>query len=144
MAVTIFNNFLLLYFKRQMSNKPLYTLAFGLVIVGLMLLDYLDVLQLQVVSQVMFGAILAQPWLAIVPVILLSGIYLLNFYFLKAHTYPVELKVGKTEVATGGDIAFLNRFGELGKLIELELKLIWRHKRTKSIVTLSAVFLFYG
>lgn len=144
MAVTLLNNFLLLYFKRQMSNKPLYTLAFGLVIVGLMLLDYLDVLQLQVISQAMFGTILAQPWLVIVPVLLLVGAYLLNFYFLKAHTYPEELSVRKAKEATGGDIAFLSRFGELGKLIELELKLIWRHKRTKSIVTLSVIFLFYG
>ncbi len=144
MTVTLLNNFLLLYFKRQMSNKPLYTLAFGLVIVGLMLLDYLDVLQLQVVSQVVFGAILSQPWLVIVPVLLLVGTYLLNFYFLKAHTYPEELQVGKAKEATGGDITFLNRFGEIGKLIELELKLIWRHKRTKSVVTLSVMFLFYG
>ncbi len=143
-AVTLLNNFLLLYFKRQMSNKPLYTLAFGLVIVLLMLLDYLKVLQLQVISGALFGEIMLKPWLLIVPLMLLAGSYLLNFYFLKAHTYPEELRVGKTREATGGDIAFLSRFGEIGKLIELELKLIWRHKRTKSIVTMSVMFLFYG
>ncbi|WP_162428771.1 DUF5687 family protein [Pontibacter pudoricolor] len=143
-AVTLLNNFLLLYFKRQMSNKPLYTLAFGATIVALMLLDYVDVLQLQLISQAVFGAILVQPWLVIVPAALLVGAYLLNFYFLKAHTYPEEMSVRKAKEATGGDIAFLNRFGELGKLIELELKLIWRHKRTKSIVFMSAIFLFYG
>ncbi|MER2996481.1 DUF5687 family protein [Pontibacter populi] len=144
MAVTLLNNFLLIYFKRQMSNKPLYTLAFGVTVTLLMLLDYLDVLQLQAISQAVFGAILVQQWLVIVPVILMAGAYLLNFYFLKAHTYPEEISVRKAKEATGGDIAFLNRFGELGKLIELELKLIWRHKRTKSIVTLSVIFLFYG
>ncbi|WP_299819529.1 DUF5687 family protein [uncultured Pontibacter sp.] len=143
-AVTLFNNYLLLYFKRQMSTKPFYTLGFGLVISLLMLLDYLELLQLQVVSKAIFGQVLLQPWLVAVPVLLLLGAYLLNYTFLRAHTYPEEMKVSKATQATGGNIAFLSRFGELGKLIELELKLIWRHKRTKSIAALSVMFLFYG
>ncbi|MDX5438075.1 MAG: DUF5687 family protein, partial [Pontibacter sp.] len=67
-----------------------------------------------------------------------------NYFFLRAHTYPEELKVRKASEATGANIAFLSRFGEIGKLIELEVKLIWRHKRTKSILTMSVFFLFYG
>ncbi|MEJ8803059.1 DUF5687 family protein [Pontibacter sp. H249] len=143
-VITLLNNYLLLYFKRQMSTKPLYTLAFGFAIALLMLLDYIGVLQLQVVSKAMFGALLQQPWLLVVPVLLLTGAYMLNYSFLRGHTYPEELKVHKAAAATGSTITFLNRFGEIGKLIELELKLIWRHKRTKSIVTLSVFFLFYG
>ncbi|MBB6612313.1 hypothetical protein H7F15_14780 [Pontibacter sp. Tf4] len=144
LLVTLLNNYLLMYFKRQMSTKPLYTLAFGVAIVGLMLLDYFGVLQLKAISETLFGAVLVNPWLAVVPLVLLAGTYLLNFYYLKAHTYPEELELRKTNTATGGDIAFLNRFGELGKLIELELKLIWRHKRTRSIAMMSVMFLFYG
>lgn len=142
--VTLLNNFLLLYFKRLMSTKPLYTLGFGLAISLLMLLDYLHVVSLRAASEAVFGALFVTPWLAAVPLVLVVGAYLLNFYYLRAHTYPEELKLRKTAEASGRDITFLNRFGELGKLIELELKLIWRHKRTKSVVSLSVVFLFYG
>ncbi|PRY13662.1 hypothetical protein CLV24_10532 [Pontibacter ummariensis] len=144
LAITLFNNFLLLYFKRQMSNKPLYTLAFGVAVTLLMVLEYLNALQLQEVSEAVFGSLLQQPWLIVVPVLLLAGVYLLNYLFLKVHTYPEELSVRKQSKVEGRDITFLNRFGEIGKLIELELKLVWRHKRPKSLVIMSVVFLFYG
>lgn len=143
-AVTLLNNFVLLYFKRQLSNKPLYTLAFGIVVGGLMLLEYLGLLPLRQVSEVAFGAVLAQPWLPVVPLLLVAGAYLLNYTFLIRHVYPEELKVRKATTVSGGNIAFLSRFGEVGKLIELELKLIWRHKRPKSLLSMSVFFLFYG
>ncbi|TPE43713.1 DUF5687 family protein [Pontibacter mangrovi] len=143
-AMTLLNNYLLLYFKRQISTKPLYTLSFGVAIVLLMLLDYFGLVQLQLVSKAIFGAMAAQPALVAVPMLLMVAAYLLNYQFLKSHTYPEELKVRKASEATGANIAFLNRFGEIGKLIELELKLIWRHKRTKSILAISVFFLFYG
>jgi hypothetical protein len=52
--------------------------------------------------------------------------------------------VQQTNVAEASDIIFLNRFGEVGRLIALEMKLIWRHKRSKSVLFMSAVILFYG
>ncbi|WP_162053762.1 DUF5687 family protein [Pontibacter pamirensis] len=143
-ALTLFNNFLLIYFKRQLSNRPMLTLLFGVGVAGLMLLDYAGAFSLYAVSRVVFGALLLQPWLVTVPVLLLAGVYVLNYNFLKAHTYPEELRVRENKQVEGKGIAFLNRFGELGKLIELELKLIWRHKRSKSVVTMSVIFLFYG
>lgn len=143
-ALTFLNNFLLIYFKRQLSSKPVLTLLFGIGVAGLMLLDYAGVFSLQAVSKAVFGALLLQPWLIVVPVLLLAGVYVLNYNFLKAHTYPEELRVREHKRVEGRDITFLNRFGETGKLIELELKLIWRHKRSKSVVTMSVIFLFYG
>lgn len=141
---TLFNNYLLLYFKRQLSSKPLYTLAFGAVILAVMVLNYYNLLPLQTVSRAAFGAILEQPWLVAVPVVLLAAAYGINFKFLSNNTYPEELKVRRVTEASGSDIAFLNRFGEIGRLVELELKLIWRHKRPKSLLTISVLFLFYG
>ncbi|GHA75463.1 hypothetical protein GCM10007389_31660 [Pontibacter akesuensis] len=143
-ALTFFNNFLLIYFKRQLSSNSKLTLLFGLVVIGLFIIDYFDVFSLRAVSVAVFGAVLAQPWLLVAPVLLLVGAYWLNYQFLKAHTYPEELAVRETKRVEGKDIAFLNRFGEIGKLIELELKLIWRHKRSKSVLTISVLFLFYG
>lgn len=141
---TFFNNFLLIYFKRQLSTQPILTLLFGLALVGLMLLDYFNVFSLYTVSQVVFAAVLQYPVLAAVPVLLVAGAYLLNYLYLKAHTYPEELTVRQQTKVEGKGLAFLGRFGELGKLVELELKLIWRHKRSKSLVTMSVFFLFYG
>ncbi|ARS36377.1 DUF5687 family protein [Pontibacter actiniarum] len=144
LMLTFFNNFVLIYFKRQLSVKPLLTLLFGLAVAGLMVLDYVGAFSLLAVSRAVFGAVLERPWLAVVPVLLVAAAYALNFQYLKNHTYPEELAIRKTTRAEGKGIAFLRRFGEIGKLIELEIKLIWRHKRSKSLLTMSLFFLFYG
>ncbi|MBD1397733.1 hypothetical protein H9Q13_11205 [Pontibacter sp. JH31] len=144
LLLTFFNNFLLIYFKRQLVSKPKRTLLFGLAVAGLFLLDYSSVLSLRQISRVAFGSLLQQPWLVSVPAALLAIAYWLNFRFLRDNLYPEEISIKKVSSVAGGDIAFLNRFGDTGRLIALELKLIWRHKRPRSIIVMSALMLFYG
>jgi hypothetical protein len=144
MLIILFNNFLLIYFKRQLSSKPRFTLVFGLVVVGLMVADYFGIISLRNASAVAFGYLLNYPYLLFLPVLLAGLVYYINYAFLKAHTYPEEIAIRKTTLAEGRDISFLNRFGETGKLISLELKLIWRHKRSKSVVFMSLLILVYG
>ena len=71
--------------------------------------------------------------------------YLLNRWFFSLNYYPEKfnqkIRNSKTSVT---DITFLNRFGIIGELITLEIKLILRHKRTKSLLYMSVFFLFYG
>jgi len=143
-AFIFFNNFLCLYFKRQLSNKPKLTLVFALIIIALMLLDYGGYLSLRQASAEAFGYLLQHPWAIALPLVLCLLVYALNYQFLRAHTYPEEIAVRQTKSVEGSDITFLNRFGEMGKLIALEMKLIWRHKRSKSVVFMSVFFLFYG
>jgi len=138
------NNFLCLYFKRQLSNNPRLTLIFALVIILLILLDYLGFLSLRQTSAVAFGYLMQHPWAVAFPLVLCLLLYVLNYKFLRAHTYPEEMAVRQTTSVTGNDIAFLNRFGVMGKLIALELKLMWRHKRSKSLIYMSVFFLLYG
>ncbi|MDO6391024.1 DUF5687 family protein [Pontibacter sp. BT731] len=144
LLLTFINNFILIYFKRQLTSNPKITLLLALVVGGLMLLDYWQVLSLRQVSLVAFGALLQQPWLILVPLLGLVGVYLLNYRFLMQHLYPEEIFIKRVATVEGSDMAFLNRFGDTGKLIALELKLIWRHKRPKSMVMISAFLLFYG
>jgi len=144
MALIFANNFLCLYFKRQLSNNPKLTLIFALVIITLILLDYLGFLSLRGTSAVAFGYLLQHPWVVALPLFWCGLVYVLNYQFLRAHTYPEEMAIRQAKSVEGSDITFLNRFGEMGKLIALEMKLIWRHKRSKSVVFMSVFFLFYG
>ncbi|SIR44537.1 DUF5687 family protein [Pontibacter lucknowensis] len=144
LLLTFINNFILIYFKRQLTSNPKLTLILALVVGGLILLDYLQLLSLRQASVAAFDALLQQPWLLFVPVLGLAGTYLLNYRFLMQHLYPEEIFIKKVATVEGNDMAFLNRFGDTGKLIALELKLIWRHKRPKSMVMISAFLLFYG
>ncbi|MBX0332347.1 hypothetical protein K3G39_03775 [Pontibacter sp. HSC-14F20] len=144
LLLTFTNNFILIYFKRQLTSNPKITLLLALVVGGLILLDYMQVLSLRQASTVAFDALLQQPWLVLVPLLGLTGVYLLNFRYLMQHLYPEEIFIKKVSSVEGNDMAFLNRFGDIGKLIALELKLIWRNKRPKSIATISSFMLFYG
>jgi len=144
MALIFANNFLCLYFKRQLSNKPKLTLIFALTIIALILLDYLGFLSLRSASAVAFGYLLQHSWVVALPLFWCGLVYVLNYQFLRAHTYPEEMAIRQAKSVEGSDITFLNRFGEMGKLIALEMKLIWRHKRSKSVAFMSVFFLLYG
>ncbi|WP_207433728.1 DUF5687 family protein [Sabulibacter ruber] len=143
--ITLVNNFLTLYFKRQLVEKPLVTVGFLLVVVALATLDYLNFISVGAASGIFFHALGANMGWVAVPLVAFVAIYLLNYRFLIAHTYPEEMRVRKqSSIGESAEIGFLQRFGELGTLIGLELKLIMRHKRSKSTTMLSIVFLAYG
>ncbi|MFC6996582.1 DUF5687 family protein [Rufibacter roseus] len=143
--LTLVNNFLTLYFKRLMVEKPLLSYGFLLLVIALATADYLGYISVGKVSGVFFNALGAAPIWVMVPLALLAVVYYMNFQFLIAHTYPEEMRVRQaSKVGDNAEIGFLQRFGELGTLIGLELKLIMRHKRPKSTTMMSVFFLAYG
>ena len=59
--------------------------------------------------------------------------------------YPDEVTVKKKQKQDSlADIKYLKTLGLTGQLISLDLRLIWRHKRTRSIVFMAPLFLLYG
>lgn len=138
-------NFLTTYVKRQLVNKPGVVGAFGLVLISLVLLDYFNLLSLSVASTHTFGYLLLHHELIFVPVVLLLVTYMLNYWFLRSRLYPDEVTVKKKEkVDSLSNIRYLKTLGLTGQLISLDLRLIWRHKRTRTLVYMAPVFLLYG
>ena len=134
------------YIKRQMTVKPVVSLICGVTFVALIVLDIFGVFSLSTLSMSLFNAVLVHPVWIIAPVALVTGIYLLNYRFLKASSYPEEIdrKGGKKQVATQQSLGFMSRFGYIGELVGLELKLTLRHKRTKSVLYVTPLFMLYG
>ena len=133
------------YIKRQMAAKPMVSLGCGLALMALIVLDVLDIFSLSEVSSLLFGAALEQPFWILIPIALATSVYLLNHQFLMARSYPEEIDrtVRKKQVAVQ-TLGFMSRFGQIGELIGLELKLILRHKRTKSVLYIMPFFMLYG
>jgi hypothetical protein len=50
----------------------------------------------------------------------------------------------KQKRRSGTTLYFLDRYGLTGELISLDLKLIWRNKRPKTMVLYSLIIVFYG
>jgi len=133
------------YIKRQMVAKPIISLSGGLVFIVLLVLDYCKIVSLSSLSSFLFNALLLQPlWIAI-PALSAAGAYALNYRFLKTHFYPEEIDhVAEGKLMAAQSFGFMSRFGRIGELIGIELKLILRHKRSKSVIYFMPIFLFCG
>jgi hypothetical protein len=142
-SIMIFNNYLVLYIKRKSITNTLYTFLGLVVIAAFAALEYYKVISIMAGSDVVFRAIAAQPLYGFAFTIAAVGIFYFNSNFLRKNLYVEELST-KQEKKGSTDYAFLNRFGKVGELAALELKLILRHKRPRSSVILGFFFLFYG
>jgi hypothetical protein len=145
LAISIFNNYLALYIKRKANLNGwvfiIATVVLGLIVAG----DFAwHVYSIKAVSYSFFGHLLTYPALALVPIAMAAGMYLLNFIYLKQNLYLEELSRKKASYKTSTEYPFLDRFGSIGDQVANEIKLILRNKRPRSAFVMSAVFLFYG
>ena len=145
LILIFFNNFFVGYLKRQLSSKPKVVGIFALLLALIMFMDYFNIFSISEISSNLFGYILESPLLIVVPFGLLICIYLVNFRFLRSRLYPEEISIKKQrKMDSLGNISYLKSLGKTGSIIALELKLIWRNKRTRTIVYMAPVFLLYG
>lgn len=56
--------------------------------------------------------------------------------------YPEEHKVQENQFSHSSDFSFLRNFGQTGTWIKIELKMIFRNKRTREVLFMSTMFLF--
>ncbi len=137
-------HFLGILFKKKLNDLPNLLLGMVVLVAGLGALDYFQVISFSSVSKQLFGAVLDQPVFAAIPVLLWVVLYRLNYVYLAKNTYPEEISTKKNKAKVSGDFTFLKRFGRIGELIGLELKLILRHKRPRNSLVMSGLLLFYG
>lgn len=143
LSVSVFNNYLILFIKRKAINNMMY---FGLAIVFLMVcggLDYYHLISLRDISNTVFSAIAQFPALALWFSLAAVLMFYFNSKYLTDNLYVEELS-SKNDKKVSTDYAFLNRFGRVGELAALELKLILRHKRSRSSALMGLFFLAYG
>jgi hypothetical protein len=142
-SIMIFNNYLVLYIKRKSITNTLYTFLGLVVIAAFAALEYYKVISIMAGSDFVFRAIAAHPLYGFAFTVAAVAIFFFNSNFLRKNLYVEELST-RQEKKGSTDYAFLNRFGKVGELAALELKLILRHKRPRSSVILGFFFLFYG
>lgn len=142
-SMMIFNNYLVLYLKRKSITNILYTIA-GLIVIGACAaMEYFKIISIMSLSDAVFRQIVQHPYLSLLFTAAALMIFKLNSNYLRKNLYAEELSTS-TEKKASTDYAFLNRFGRVGELAALELKLILRHKRSRTALYMSFLFLFYG
>jgi hypothetical protein len=140
MALVLCINYINLLINK--NEKILIGIA-SILIVGYGL-EYFGVFSAKELFAPIFHALYAYQGTVVIPIALAVGIYYVNFQFLKDKIYlDASLKAKRVEAKTS-DLAWTKRFGEMGSFLQLDLKMIWRNKRTKSQVYISLLFMFYG
>lgn len=124
------------------NDKALITIS-SLIVIGYAL-DYFQVFDVKVFFAPMFHALYAYPLAVLVPVGFAALIYYINYKYLRTKIYLDATLKPKTVKANTSDMAWAKKFGEMGPFLQLDLKMIWRNKRTKSQVFISLLFVFYG
>src|SRR5690554_1803901 len=140
-AAVNYANFLLKKKFAENIKALLPYLAAALVFVGL---EYFEVFSITAFFGTMLDLLIAHPYLAMVPVLLVIGLYFWNFNYLKNNFYLDAGLKGKSTEAETSDLAWTKRFGSIAPFLQLDLKLIWRNKRPKTTVWFSLIFLLYG
>ena len=142
-SLVLNNHFLNMYIKRKTINNAWFFFAVLVFIAALKGLDYFKLLSFEKASSSLFISILKYPILCLVPVGMAIFVFIVNNKYLKTHLYIEEL-VSENKKKESKNFTFLNRLGDIGEMIALDLKLIFRNKRPKSLVVLSAALLLYG
>ena len=138
-------NYLATYFKRMVVSDMRIVAGFVGAVVGLGALEYFDLVELSVPSQLIWGAVLDMPVLSLAFAAGVAGVYMLNYRYISQNMYLDELVVKKKK--QGGELkslGYLENFGEMGRLMILELKLILRSKRPRTTLITAVAFTFYG
>ncbi|MEO9512924.1 MAG: DUF5687 family protein [Flavobacteriaceae bacterium] len=124
------------------SDKALVVI--GGVIVALYGLDFFNLLPIKEFFGPVFHSLYQYPLAFLIPLVLAALAYGYNFRYLRKQLFlDASLKVKSKEAKTS-DLAWTKRFGDMGTFLQLDLKMIWRNKRTKAQVFISLLFVFYG
>ncbi len=146
MLILIINNsFLLHYLKRRFIDKPAIIGIFALLIIVVGVLDKFNIFSLTYYSSELITFLTYNQVFILIPVLILAIVYSVNFNYLKSRLTLEDVNVKKQKkIDSLSKVKYLQSFGDLGEMILLELKLVWRNKRAKSIINMSPLFLFYG
>ncbi len=124
------------------SDKVL--IALGILIVVLYGLERFGIFPVTEYSGKLFYALYQSPALALVPLLTVIALYYVNYKFLRNRIFLDASLKKKTKEAITSDLAWTRRFGSIAPFLQLDMKLIWRNKRTKMQFFISMAMIFYG
>ncbi|MDR1886367.1 MAG: DUF5687 family protein, partial [Prevotellaceae bacterium] len=143
-----FNSLLTAFLKRRFSSDFKFFLVIIAIAAAIVALEAFRLFSLSDASELIFGFLLNHSWGSVLVFLLPAAAFAINKWFFARNYYPEHFNIKIEKSNTAGtavmNLSFFDRFGSIGDFIALELKLILRHKRTKSMLYVSPIFLLYG
>lgn len=137
-------NFLNFLLNKLFENNIKGLLPYVGIVLLLFGLEYFGVFSISHWVGSAMNFLLEQPYLTLLPMGFCYLTYKLIYNYLHKNFYlDNALKVKNNNTSTA-DFGWVKRFGDVAPFLQLDLKLILRNKRTKQIVWMFPLFLFYG
>lgn len=145
-CIVCFNSLMASFIKRKFGSNFWGFIGVIAFFAAVIALEFFNIFSLFSLSETIFNFIILKPYGLAFSFCAVYAVYLLNRWFFSQNFYAEKFeKQVKTEKSyTEKNLSFLNRFGIVGDIMALEMKLIWRHKRSKNMLYMAIFFLFYG
>jgi len=144
MVVTLVVNYLNFIIESFSSETELSFLPMILFAGSVFALNYFNIISFSDLIAQGFTAIYNNPIFIAVPILMLVGLYMTNFKQLKSKLYLDSSLKSKVAVVNASSMEWTKRFGDIAPFMQLDLKLLWRNKRSKSTVWMLLLGLLYG
>ncbi len=144
LAFDLFFNYTAMYLKKQQATNIRIVLVVVALIGVLALGDVFGWYSYAGVFATSLAYLTENPAMLSIPFALLFLAYRVNFNFLKSHFYLEENVRENENTKSGANLSYLERFGMIGEIMSLDVRLFLRNKRTKTILYITPVFILYG
>lgn len=142
--ITLINNFLNFIIESLSAKTELSFLPIIVFVGSLFALNHFNILNITELLSNGVTAITKNPILLIIPILILIGLYVYNFKILKQKLFLDSGLKTKVKEVNASNLEWTKNFGDIAPFLQLDLKLIWRNKRTKSSAFLVLIGLLYG
>ncbi len=119
-------------------------LPFLVAFAGVLALDFFKYVEVTAYTKYFFEALYNYPLLVVVVAVYLIILLVACYRFYFKNLSLDSAVVVKKETYKYYDLNFLNRFGKLAPFLKLDIKLLTRNKRTRTVLMMSGLFLLYG
>lgn len=144
-AVSLCIHYVVILFKKKLDDSIWGILTIVLLFSGLAAADYYQWFKLSDVSATLFTAAATHHYVLIISIVVLVLLYFSNLRFFIDGVYADEQVIRKSSSARKSqNFSFLQNLGGIGEWINLEIKLILRNKRPRTVFFLTAMFMLYG
>jgi len=137
------NNFIVFFLKKNFLIKPLFSLLGVFSFLFLIYLDSANYILFSNYFQFLIFKISHYSVFLTIPLALMLLSYWFSFSLMKKHSYLDALQIKSNSEVKIRDLIFLERLGKIGNLIQLELKMLWRGKRSRSLLIVALVLFPY-
>lgn len=137
-------NFKLIWLKRKNTDKPWLGLVLIVAVFLIFIVNSKTSISISFISEWFFMGLLEKPWFIILPLFTALFWYFYNLQFIKKIIYVESLSPKSTGKLAGTSFEKLRNFGVIGQLMLKEVRLLFRNKRSKTLLYLIPFFLLYG